>query len=84
MRKVSMLELEANTRITKISFEIRAQRFAMAPLTEVQLIPGEKQVEIRWKAEDNPFIDNYLIERRDAAGRVQSSIVNRQSSPTLT
>ena len=80
MRKVSMLELEANTRITKISFEIRAQRFAMAPLTEVQLIPGEKQVEIRWKAEDNPFIDNYLIERRDAAGRVQSLIVNRQSS----
>lgn len=35
-----MLELEAQARITKIPFEIRAQRFAMAPPAERRFIPG--------------------------------------------
>jgi hypothetical protein len=31
----------------------------------VQVVAGEKQVLLRWKADDNPFIDGYTIDRQD-------------------
>ena len=65
MRKVPLVELASDTRITKSPFEIRAERFAMAPPADVQVIPGEKQAELRWKAENNPFIESYTVERRE-------------------
>jgi hypothetical protein len=64
MRQAQSIDLVSTGRITEIPIEIRAERFAMAPPVDVAAIPGEGQVEIRWKAEDNPFIDGYTVIRQ--------------------
>ncbi|MBI1923096.1 hypothetical protein HYR99_02485 [Candidatus Poribacteria bacterium] len=93
MRQVQSMKLAATGRITEIPFEIRAERFAMSPPADVQAIAGEKQVELRWKADDNPFIDGYSIERQkvgDEASRFTfhgaplSTPMWRKKPPTRT
>jgi hypothetical protein len=65
MREVQSVDLISRSRITEIPFEIRAEQFEMSPPSDVQVIAGEKQVLLRWKADDNPFIDGYTIDRQD-------------------
>jgi hypothetical protein len=64
MRKVQSVDLISHSRITKIPFEVRAQRFEMSPPSDVQVVAGEKQVVISWQANDNSFIDGYTIAKR--------------------
>ena len=66
MRDVQSVELTSESRVTRIPFEVRAERFAMSPPADVQVLAGEAQVQIGWKAEDNPFIEAYSISRRMA------------------
>ena len=64
MRQVRSVPLTSTERITQLTFEVRAERFAMSPPSDVQVVAGEKQVELRWKADDNPFIDGYTVTRQ--------------------
>jgi len=73
MRKVRFVDLEAQQLVTKVNFEIRAERFEMTPIEEVSVIPGEGKVTIKWAASDNPFVEGYTVYRRD--GVAQDSIV---------
>jgi len=73
MRQVESVELKSQSSFTKIRFEIRAERYAMTPLADVTVVAGEKQVKVRWKADDNPFISGYTIARR----------TSEESQPTL-
>jgi hypothetical protein len=66
MREIQSVEFISQSRITKIPFEVRAERFAMSPPADVQVIAGQAQVRIRWKPGDNPFIAGYSISRRTA------------------
>ena len=61
MRIVRKVELMSDSRITKIPFEIRATQFKMSPPADVSIVAGEGQVELRWAADSNPFIDGYII-----------------------
>ncbi len=63
MRQVRFIDLDTQKFITKVTFEIRAERFEMAPLEDLKVIAGEKQVTIKWTASDNPFITGYTITR---------------------
>ena len=64
MREVQSVDLISRSRITEIPFEVRAERFEMAPLSDVEVVAGEKQVTIKWAANDNPFIEGYTINRQ--------------------
>jgi len=68
MREVQSVDLISHSRITEISFEVRAERFEMSPLSDLQVVAGEKQVTIKWAANDNTFIDGYVIERTGQGG----------------
>ena len=63
MREVQSVELISRSRITEIPFEVRAERFEMSPLLDLQVVAGENQVLLRWKADDNEFISDYTITR---------------------
>ena len=63
MRQVRFVDLDTQKFITKETFEIRAERFEMAPLEALKVIAGEKQVKLQWTASDNPFITGYTIFR---------------------
>jgi len=63
MRQVRSVDLDSHSRITKILFEVRAERFDMSPLKDLSVISGEAQVKIKWAANDNPFITCYTISR---------------------
>ena len=63
MRQIQSVELTSSGRITNIPFEVRAERFVIAPPADVKVVAGEKRVTIKWKANDNPFIDGYTIYR---------------------
>ncbi len=56
MRQIRSVALDTQRFITKEMFEIRAERFEMKPLEGLEVIAGEKQVTIKWAANDNPFI----------------------------
>ncbi len=64
MRKVQSIPIAEAGRITNIPFEVRVQRYSMSPPEAVQVVAGEAQVKINWKAADNPFIAGYSISRR--------------------
>jgi len=72
MRLVKSVEITSETRVTRIPFEVRAERFEMAPPDEVKVVFDEGQVEIRWRASDNPFITGYTITRTTAKGQKQT------------
>jgi len=63
MRQIQSVELISSGRITSIPFEMRAERFVIAPPADVKVIPGEDRVEISWAAADSPFIEGYTIYR---------------------
>ena len=64
MREVQSVKLTSRFQSTKIPFEVRAQRFEMSQLSDVQVLAGEKQVLLRWRADDNDFISGYTITRQ--------------------
>lgn len=64
MRKVRFVELDSESRITKVNFEIRAERFEMKPLEDTSVIADEAQVKIQWLADDNSFITGYTVAKR--------------------
>ncbi len=68
MREVQSVDLISHSRITEIPFEVRAQRFEMSQLSDLQVVAGEKQVLVKWAANDNTFIDGYVIERTGQEG----------------
>lgn len=72
MRLVQSVEITSETRVTRVLFEVRAERFEMAPPDEVKVVFDEGQVEIRWRADDNPFITGYTITRTTAMGQKQT------------
>ena len=80
MRKVKSVEIASDSLITKVPFEVRAQRFAMSPLSDMQVIAGEKQVVIRWQADDNPFISGYTITRRSVCSNAIDCASNGDES----
>ena len=70
MRQVHSVELTSGSLYTKHQFEIRAERFEMTPLSDVQVTAGERQVLLLWKAENNPFIEGYTVKRWNERGEV--------------
>jgi len=64
MRQVHSVEFAPNSLMMKHQIEIRAERFDMSPISDVQVVAGEKQVTIRWTVNDNPFIAGYTISRK--------------------
>jgi hypothetical protein len=67
MREVRSVDLISRLQFTKIPFEVRAQRFEMSPPSDVRVIAGEKQVTLRWKADDNEFIESHVITRQNGS-----------------
>ena len=63
MRKVRSVELDTGKFITKVPFEIRAERFTMTQPRDLSVIAGEKEVTISWATDANPFITGYTILR---------------------
>ena len=80
MREVRLVDLDTKQFITKVTFEIRAERFEMAPLSDLRVIAGEEQVAIKWAATDNSFITGYTITRKtqDATQNTKYEIPNTQ------
>jgi len=75
MRKTQFVNLEAKQLITKETFEIRAERFALELPEALSVITGEKQVTIQWAVTDNPFITGYTIAKR-MDGRMEGKRVS--------
>jgi hypothetical protein len=67
MREVRSVDLISGSLITRIPFQVRALRFEMSPPSDVQVIPGEKLVTLRWRADDNEFIESYAIIRQNGS-----------------
>jgi hypothetical protein len=65
MRKIQYISLKSTSMITKIPFEIKAQRFAISSVENIQVSAVEKQAVIRWTPNNNEFIDSYIIIRQD-------------------
>ena len=65
MRQVRCVDVDTKQFITKVTFEIRAARFEMTPIDNLSVVAGEKQIEIRWAANANPFITGYTIHRQE-------------------
>ncbi len=80
MRRVRSVELTSNARITSIPFEIRAERFVIAPPADVKIIPGEKRVEISWAAADSPFIEGYTIYRANDSGAALDALAELEAN----
>ena len=81
MRQVQFVDLDTPKFITKETFEIRAERFEMAPLEALKVIAGEKQVKLQWTASDNPFITGYTIFRHEAQDSILASGAHQQLAP---
>ena len=72
MREVQSVDLASHSRITKIPFEVKAERFEMSPISDLQVIAGEKQVAITWRVDGNNFISAYTIAKRlEKDGRME-------------
>jgi len=91
MREVQSVDLISHERITEIPFEVRAQRFEMSPLSDVQVVAGEKQVLLRWGSgvaqsrHDNEFISGYTITRKVAEfARIRGNARTLASSATYS
>jgi len=69
MRKVQSIHLASSSLVTKIPFEVRAQRFAMSPPSDVKVLAGEKQAILRWRADNNEFIAGYVITRQSGSAQ---------------
>ena len=84
MRKVQFIHLDAQNRITRIPFEVRAERYEMAPISDLAIVPGEAQVVLKWKAEGNPFIGSHTVTRQLGAvaewGKAQNTRYQLQPS----
>jgi len=80
MRDVSSIKINSDSRITKVTLEIRVERFEMALPENLSVVPDEKQVTIKWTATDNPFIAGYTITRSAQHGtrNTQYAIPNTQ------
>lgn len=65
MRKIQSISLKSNSLITKIPFEVKAQRFAMSEIESIQVVAGEKRAVLRWQPNNNEFIDSYIITRQE-------------------
>jgi len=63
MRQVRSVELASSSIMMKHQIEIRAERFEMSPLSDLQVVAGEKRVKLQWTTNDNPFIAGYTISR---------------------
>ncbi|MCK5734799.1 MAG: Ig-like domain-containing protein, partial [Candidatus Latescibacteria bacterium] len=70
MRAVRSVEIASPSLLTKIPFEVRAERFAFYPPSEVQVVAGEAQVFLSWKAEAHSNLTGYTIKRWDAGGKL--------------
>jgi len=89
MRKVQSVKLTSHLQSTKIPFEVRAERFEMSPISDVEVIAGTAQVLLRWGSgavqsrHDNPFISGYTITRQVAEfARIQGDARTLASSAT--
>ena len=73
MRKVRFVDIESKSQIAKVRFEIRAERFEMKPLDDLEVVADEGQVRLKWTAIDNPFIEGYTIYRSVAQDSILAS-----------
>ena len=71
MRKVRFVDIESKSQIAKVRFEIRAERFEMKPLDDLEVVADEGQVRLKWTAIDNPFIEGYTIYRQEEEAKWQ-------------
>jgi len=69
-RKVRSVKLDTGRFITKVSFEMRAERFAMTQPGDLTVVAGEEKITISWTADENPFITGYTVFR--SAGNADS------------
>ena len=82
MRQVCSVELASSSIMMKYQFEIRAERFEMSPLSDLQVVAGENQVLLRWKADDNEFIEGYTITRQFVVSHeAEQSGVSQDGTP---
>jgi hypothetical protein len=65
IRQVGSVDVAATGRITKIPFELRAERFALTPLEDLKADDAGDQVQIRWKPTTNAFIAGYTVQRME-------------------
>jgi len=63
MRQVRFVDIESKSQIAKVKFEIRAERFEMTPLSDLEVVAEEGQVRLKWTAIDNSFIEGYTVTR---------------------
>ena len=80
MRQIRSVELTSSERITNIPFEIRVERFVIAPPVDVKVIPGEKRVEISWATADSPFIEGYTIYRANDSNATLKALVELEAN----
>ncbi|RKY05206.1 hypothetical protein DRP77_01660, partial [Candidatus Poribacteria bacterium] len=71
MREVRSIELPSKGRITEINLEIKAERFEMTLPSKIEVEAGEGEVIVRWRMDDNPFVEGYVLERRGEDGTVR-------------
>lgn len=65
MREVSSVNVKSDSLVTRVIFEVRAQRFPVAPPSEIQITAGEKEIALCWKADTSEFITGYTITRQN-------------------
>ena len=65
MRQVQFVHLIADSELTKIPFEVRAERYEMSPPANLEAIDAGNQVLVRWTPDTNTFIDGYTIKKMD-------------------
>ncbi len=67
MRSEKFVQIESYARRTKVSYEIRATRFALEPISDLSVVAGEAEVKLQWNASENPYITDYTIYRDSEA-----------------
>ena len=75
MREVRSVDIVSGSLFTKVQFEVRAERFALRPPSEFQVVAGEEQVLLSWKGGEHPYLTGYTIKRWDASGKVKEYVL---------
>lgn len=64
MREEQFIDLISQSRITEISFDIRANRFEMLPPSNIRAEAGEEKVTIRWTHYSGEYVTGYTVIRQ--------------------
>jgi hypothetical protein len=84
MRQVTSLALGRDLGLASAALEVRARRFDLTPPAAVELIPGEREMVLRWRPNPSETVEGYTVLRQDGfAAGADSGMTVRGELPQL-